>query len=64
MAELENHYTTAQAAKKLGRSTKTLQNWRSLGHGPRYKRDPDTGVVIYPESALSEYIDRMEDSNE
>jgi hypothetical protein len=35
--------TTEQAARILSRNPRTLENWRSLGRGPDYVVNPDTG---------------------
>jgi len=42
--DLENFFTTKEAARKLGYSHKTLEAWRMKGIGPAYIRFPNRHI--------------------
>jgi len=47
------NYDRKKAAEYLGLQTKTLDNWRTAGRGPRYLK---LGArVIYPQSELDAF---------
>lgn len=46
--------TTKQAANYLGLSPHTLNQWRSLGKGPRFVRLG--GAIRYPTAFLDNYL--------
>ena len=47
----------SQVAAVLMVSTKTLRNWRSLGRGPQWMSNPDTGKFLgYPREALDDWL--------
>lgn len=46
--ELPVGLTTAQAAKVLNRSKKTLRNWSSSGEGPIRPNKDANGILIWP----------------
>lgn len=48
--------TTAEAARMVGRTRKTLNNWRYKGKGPRWTRTGDNSVV-YKVSDIEEWLD-------
>ncbi len=50
---VEKCMSTKAAARYLGLSYRTLQNWRSAGKGPRYARIG--GVVRYWETDLEKF---------
>lgn len=45
---------TPEAAKLIGYSVSTLENWRSLGIGPAWSKLP-SGRVVYLEQDLAEW---------
>lgn len=50
--------SSAEAARRLGRSTRTLENWRWKGKGPKFKCDPDTGRFLgYPVEELEKFLE-------
>lgn len=51
----ETHYTTRQAASRLGVSPRTLEHWRLTGGGPAYLKLG--GAVRYAEQDLLEWSD-------
>ena len=51
---LGKRYTKEEAAKILGVTVMTLQNWRSLKRGPRYIKSGRT--VTYPHKYIEEYF--------
>lgn len=45
------------AAARLGRTVKTLENWRWKGTGPKFKTDQVTGRFMgYPESEIERFL--------
>lgn len=46
--------TTEEAAAQLGVAPKTLENWRSIGRGPRYVKVGS--LVRYPQSEIDAYL--------
>lgn len=44
-----------EAAEFLGRSVKTLANWRSTGQGPLYRKDP-RGLIFYERVDLVDWM--------
>lgn len=50
---LKDCYTPAEAAKELCKAPGTLQNWRTMGIGPRFQKDQRN--VYYPKSEIEEY---------
>ncbi|HXH00237.1 MAG TPA: helix-turn-helix domain-containing protein [Sphingomicrobium sp.] len=56
MTELQNLLTTDEAAPLAGVSPKTLENWRSLGVGPKFIRTPGKkGRVNYDPDDLRDW---------
>jgi hypothetical protein len=51
-ADREPHATPAELARRIGRSTGTLANWRSLGIGPDYIGGGHGNPVRYPWPAI------------
>lgn len=52
---MEKIYTTEEAAKYLGVSERTLQNWRGDGKGPKYNKPTDK-LVYYFETDLIDWV--------
>ena len=48
--------TTEGAAEYPGVAAKTLENWRSLGRGPRYVKLGHR--VVYRDTELAAFVDR------
>ncbi len=46
-------YTPVQAAKEIGKAPGTLQNWRTIGIGPRFLKDKRN--VYYPKAEIERY---------
>jgi hypothetical protein len=61
-SEPERLLNTVEAAKRLGVHAGTLMNWRWLGVGPKFQKDPKKGWVYYRESDLNEYEQSRERS--
>lgn len=49
------YLTPEMAAKKVGRTVRTLARWRNLGIGPKY-RITDTGAIVYFEQDLIDWL--------
>ncbi|MEI7607004.1 MAG: helix-turn-helix domain-containing protein [Rhodospirillaceae bacterium] len=47
--------TTAEAARRITVTTRTLERWRTDGRGPRHLR-LSTGVIRYDEHAIEEFL--------
>jgi hypothetical protein len=53
---VDKHWGTVDAARLVGRTPKTLENWRNAGRGPAYIRLNTR--IVYSERDLSEWINR------
>jgi predicted site-specific integrase-resolvase len=51
-------YNTAEAARMLGKSKRTLEAWRDQGRGPQYKREGKS--IMYPRRSLERYLEATE----
>lgn len=52
-------YTPEQLAEMLGKTTKTLANWRATNQGPRYVRLGGRGSgVVYREQDVTEWLEQ------
>ncbi len=53
---LENHLNSSRVAKILGVRTNTLAKWRCAGKGPHGWFRAGPRLVLYPESAVCEFL--------
>lgn len=54
---MEATYSTEELAEELGLAPHTLENWRTLGRGPKFTKVG--GRIRYRESAVARYLDQQ-----
>lgn len=52
----KDFFTPGEVAGMLRVSERTLQRWRQKGIGPKYRRDNNTGRIMYPTPYLEKYL--------